>query len=134
MSSVGYIGANTRVVCQTVSQMAHYFSNSFQKLKALSTEPYVALAYSELCQIFIKENFIQNHVYPQHILNPDISRVQVIFIILLNICNEKCYSKTCVTLTYSEPQYIHNSGLFRNQSIFRTLSISKMEHFIKNPV
>ena len=32
MSSIGDTGGNTRMVCQTVSLVAHYFSNSFLKL------------------------------------------------------------------------------------------------------
>ena len=32
VSSIGDTGGNTRMVCQTVSLVAHYFSNSFLKL------------------------------------------------------------------------------------------------------
>ena len=55
MSSVGDIGANTGMVCWTVSSVAHYFSNSFLKP-----------AENEYCSKLEKE--FSGHIHPKHIL------------------------------------------------------------------
>ena len=51
------------------------------------------------------------------IVNSDISRH--IYVIFSQIV---VYLEHCVTLAYSEPCHIQNSGIFRTQDIFRTLS------------
>ena len=86
---------------------------------AFSTEPCATLAYSELevysepCQIswrtygefygeFYSEPYVTlAYLKPWHIQNPR------------HIHNTFCQtSKPCVTLTYSESKFIHNSGKF----------------------
>ena len=44
------------------------------------------------------------------------------------------YSKSCITLAYSEPSYIQEPGVFRTRHIPRTLAYSVQNHrHIQNP-
>ena len=80
------------------------------------------------------ENFIQNHVLPQHIENPGIFGIQGIFIILPNIYHDTFYSKPCLTLTYSEPYTFKTLVYFETKPYSEPCRIPKMDHFIKKRV
>ena len=47
VSSIGYIGGNTRIVSQIVSWVAHYFSNSFQRNDYCSREMIIVQSQKE---------------------------------------------------------------------------------------
>ena len=106
----------------------------------LSTEPCVTLVYSELkaysgpSKISMMENFIHNLVQPQHIQNRGLFRIPGIFRILPNIYHKIFYWKPC------EPGHIQNASIFRTlvyseiKAYSELCRISKMEHYIKNPV
>ena len=102
-------------------------------------EPYVTLVFSELqayskpSEIFMMKYFIHNLVWPLHVKNRGIFRIQGIFTILPNIYHEIFYSKFCSldifrTLVYSELWYILKSkhiqnpaGYLRRSILLRTL-------------
>ena len=66
------------------------------------------------------ESFIHNLVYPQHIQNRGIFRIQGIFRILLKIYHKVFYLK------------LGNPDIFRTHSIFRILVYCEIKH-IQNP-
>ena len=105
-----------------------------------STEHCVTLAFSEVeaysepCEIFMTKNFIHNLVWPQHFQNRGIFKIQGIFRILPNIYHEIFYSKPCLTWHIQKPSLFRTLIYSEIKAYSEPCRISKMEHFIKNPV
>ena len=129
-------------ICKTyhIQSPLRNLSNMYNGL--FSSEPCVTQAYSEPCQTSMMENFIHKlicnlstfrtwHIQtPNHIQNT--GKHVSLNILLKNLCNPEMIR----TLVYSELWYILKSAYLccQEKSYSKPYRISKMRHFIKNPV
>ena len=77
--------------------------------------------YSLSCRVTLR--YVSKQTYSEPCLFLQIQTYSGIFMSYSNIFSHiVAYSEPCITLAYSETCHIQNSGIFRTQDIFRTLS------------